>query len=191
MMELERKAKYLSRGKNPGSPEGALEMVGETFKEVKEMLEKDMKKWGIDPNEFPVEEEKEEFNPEESDLYKMAFGISLKIKRVLRDLQVIPEEADEDFIGENYEVIDYYQQLLPPKIWRAVLSREEEKSIPDDCTFDAKNSAFITSNALMVISESLAELAGYRPLKLLKRKLLKAEKLVLNFNEIIALEFGI
>lgn len=165
VMELERNAKYLARGKDPKSMESALETIEENFAMIGKMLEKDMKKWGIDPNNLPVEEE-EEFNAEESDLYKMAFGISLKLKRILSDLQVIPEEADEDFIVESYEVINYYQLFLPPKIFRAVLSREEEKEMENDCTFDAKNSAFLAGNALVAISQSLAELASYRPLKL-------------------------
>lgn len=166
--------KFIKQGKDPDSLESAFETVGNTFKEIKKMLKKDAKKWGIDLDDLKEEEIPEEVSLESElkkyPLYKLISKYSKKIKDFLEELSYIALETNDKVI-DNLEIINYYQLLLPAKIYRACISREEEEEMENDTTMDSRTSAFIAIRGLKAIIASLSNLLSYPYLRLSRRKI--------------------
>lgn len=191
--EEKRKEKYLKQGKDPYSLECAFETVGDIFKEVRKGLEKSAKKFGIDINNLDYSSEEEDPEPETFEIYQLAIKFSKAGKRILSDLQVVPEDVNENLLVENAETISYYNSMVPPKIYRAILSRIEEEKDPEivESCPDARNSGFLLINWFEEMICSLTELINHPPLRPMREKLLKYKKTAINLMEIINVEFGI
>lgn len=167
--------RFLKKGKDPDSLESAMEIIGENFEKVRKLIKKDAKKWGIDLENFPESEIEEERSFEEElqryPLYKLATNYAKKIENLLEELSPIALESHEKVI-ENLEIINYYQEILPAKIYRACISREEEDEMENDTTMDSQTSAFIAIRGLRLIIFSLTNLLVYPYLKPSKKKII-------------------
>lgn len=166
--------KFIKQGKDSDSLESFFETAGNTFKEIKKMLKKDAKKWGIDLNnleeEIPEKEISLENELENYPLYRLISDYSKKIKDFLEELSYIALETNDE-VRDNLEIINYSQLLLPAKIYRACISKEEEDEMGNDTTMDSQTSGFITIRGLKAIIASLSSLSTYRYLKPSKRKI--------------------
>lgn len=166
--------KFIKQGKNPDSLESAFETAGNTFREIKKMLKKDAKKWGIGldnlEEEIPEKEVSLEDELEKYPLYKLISKYSKKIKDFLEELNYIAFETDNKVI-DNLEIINYYQLLLPAKIYRACISKEEEEKMENDTIMDSQTSGFIVARGLKAIITSLFNLLSYPYLKPSGRKI--------------------
>jgi len=189
--EQERRKRFIREGKNPDSWECVFEAIRESLKEIRELLEKQTKELGIDLEKTNAPEEVLP-KPNKSPLYRLANKFSKALEKLMDDLQVIPVEADENLVLESLEIISHYCHFLPVKIYRALASKlEEEKEDQNDDWRDSQVSAFLVINALLEVSNALADLAEHEPLNPLKEKLLRLEKISLELVEIIRGEFGI
>ena len=149
-------------------------MVADNFKKMKKMLDKDAKKLGIDLNnleeEIPEEKISLEDELEKYPLYRLISEYSKKIKDFLEELSYVVLETDKKAI-DNLEIINYYQLLLPAKIYRACISKEEEEEMGNDTTMDSQTSGFIAIRGLKAIIASLCNLSTNRYLKPSRRKI--------------------
>lgn len=176
--EQKRKRKYLKKGKDPDSMESVFETLNNTFKKVRKMINKDAKKWGIDLKEIKKDKDliPEDPQPEEFPLYQLMTKFSKELEKVITDLSIAAAELNNQELEKAIEVISYYHLLLPPKIYRAILSKIEEEKDKDDTTFDSKTSAFIAVNSLTAIIEALMVLSKNKFLgKLRKETILLAD----------------
>jgi len=191
--EEKRNEKYIRQGKDPHSLECAFETIGDTFKEIRKGLSKSAKKFGIDINNLDYSSVEEDLEPETFEIYQLALKFSKAGKRILSDLQVVPEDIDESLLIDNAETISYYSTAVPPKVYRAILSRIEEEKDPEivESCPDARNSGFLLINWFDEITCSLTELINYPPLRPMREKLLKYKKTTVNLMEVIEVEFGV
>ena len=153
------------------------------------LLERDAKRLGIDLSKIDKSDYKKPPKAESFPLYNLTNRLSRRIKNLIKDLQVIPIDADESLIKENIDILLYYHHLISVKIYRAFTSRIEEEKDEDDFTFDSKTSTFIAANGLLNTGQALNGLATHKPLHLVKARLLKLANLSLNLAESIDLEF--
>lgn len=191
--EQKRKKKYSKQGKDPNSMEYALETMKDVFKEVREGLAKSAKKFGIDIESIDYSLEEEDPPPETFEIYQLALKFTKAGKRILSDLQVVTEDVDEDLLIRNTETISYYNLVIPPKVYRALLSRTEEGKDPkmiESCP-DARNSGFLLLNWLEEIIHSLSEIISHPPLRPMREKLIKFKKSAINLKEVINIEFDV
>lgn len=185
--------KFIKQSKDPDSLESAFETVGNTFRGINKMLKKDAKKWGIDIDNLKEEEIFEEELSLESELkkyplYRLVSEYSKKIKDFLEELSYIALETNDEII-DNLEIINYYQLLLPAKIYRACISKEEEDEMENDTTMDSRTSGFIAIRGLKAIITSLSNLLSYSYLKPSRKKIINLIGVSEDLIDLITQEF--
>lgn len=191
--EEKRKKKYSKKGKDPRSIECAMETMSSVFEEVRQGLEKSAEKFGIDMKDIDYSTEEEDPSPETFEIYQIAVRFNKAGKRILSDLQVVAEDANENLLVENAETIVYYNNAIPAKVYRAILSRSEEEKdleIKESCP-DARNSGFLLINWLDEIIKSLISLINHPPLRPMREKLIRFKKAAINLKEIVNIEFEV
>jgi len=131
--------------------------------------------------------------PEEFPLYNLAFKFSQRLKKLVDDLRLVPEAADEYLILEGIKVISHYQSLIPPKVYWDLTSKaeEEEEKKMGIYVLDAETSAFIVIRGLLAVAEVLKNLARHRPLGVLRKNCLRLAKISLKLVEMIDWEFNL
>lgn len=188
--ELLRKEKYLKAGEDPYLWKAVFGDIYESFAEVGKMLAKDLKRLGITQEEIDKQPLRKEPNPTRFKTYQIAHKLSIRIRKYLEDISWLIEEKDDQVI-DSAEILLYYNNFIVAKIFRAILSREEEKDMPGDTTMDAKNSAFLTSNALTEMGDALQDMFASKQLKNVKKETGQLIILIDSLNEIVLTEFGI
>ncbi len=154
-----------AEGINPDTLEGALEMVRRSFKKVREMLEKDAERVGIDLSAFtdPVPE------PPETELEKRAVECGLRLHGLgekiseseeYRNLQEILEEIYRDFMWNHL--------LFAVKLKRAIrgfwnYENNTNKYLRAAGLSDGIKSAGVSIRAMETTREALAALAEKIP----------------------------
>ena len=190
--EQESRQRWLKRGGDPDSWEYALNTVKGSFREVRKLLTKEAKRRGIDPKTFNDSDSQPLPPPEQFPSYNVINKFSQSLEKILKELRVVPIDADEKLIMENTEIISYYRPLIVVKIYRALTSKiEEEEENLGTQTFDAKNSAFIVVNSLILIADALKNLAQHEPLRLLRDELRRLGKISLDLTETVDWEFDL
>lgn len=191
--EEKSKKKWIKAGKDPNSWEYVFDTVKESFEEVAKLIKKDAKRLGIDLSNIDYSQERKEPSPEKFAIYQLSKKFTGAINKAIKDLQVLPEDVEEDLVIENVETLSFYSNLIPAKLYRAIISRFEEKEDPElaEACPDSKNSAFILINALGEIIDSLSNLLNHSPLRPMREKLFKLRKSAMNLKEIINIEFGL
>lgn len=189
-----RRKKFKKRDKDPNSMEGALEIIGESFKETKTLLEKSAKKWGIDLNSLKEDEsitDDLELELKEFPLYRLAYQYSGKLKNLLEELSFIAPEVNTNSFADALEVINYYHLMLPAKIYRACISKKEEDEDKDDTNMDSKTSGFIAVRGLSAIIDALSNLASYPFLKPVYTKIINLNEISENLINLITAELDL
>jgi len=191
--EQESKRKWIKQGKDPNSWEYAFEAVRENLEETARLLEKDAKKWGINLDKIENSDYQLLPEPEEFPLYNLAFEFSQKLQKLVDNLRLVPDGADENLILEGIKVISHYQSLIPAKVYRALTSKaeEEEEKKMGIYVLDAETSAFIIIRSLLAIAEVLKNLAHHRPLGVLRKSCFRLAKISLDLAEMIDWEFNL
>jgi hypothetical protein len=191
--EQKSRQKWIKQGKNPDSWEYVFETVKESFEETMKLIEKGAKKWGIDLSKIDDSDYKSLPEPKKFPLYNLVEKFSKSLERLLKNLEIVPIEANEELILQNMEVLVHYQSLIRAKIYRALTSKltEEEERDLEIQTFDAETSAFIVISGLVSISEALTNLAQYEPLRPLKNRMVRLGKTSLDLAKIINSEFDL
>lgn len=189
--EQKSRKKFLKQGKDPDSIESSFAMIKESFEKTRKLIEKDAKRLGINLSEIKDSDYHLPPEPEQFPLYNLVSKFSERLEKILKDLEMIPLEADVELVLENREIISYYRFLIMGKVYRALTSRIEEEKDKDDLTFDAQTSAFIAIHGLMSISKALVNFGKHKPLKLLKSEFLKLAKISLDLTKTIEEKFDI
>ena len=191
--EQKSKEAWIKQGKDPNSLDYVFETVRENLEETAKLLKKDAQKWGIDLDEIEDSDCQLLPEPEEFPLYNLAFKFSQKLEKLADDLRLVPEGADEYLILEGIKVISHYQSLIPPKVYRALISKaeEEEEKKMGIYVLDAETSAFIVIRGLLAVAEVLKNLARHRPLGVLRKNCLRLAKISLKLAEMIDWEFNL
>ncbi len=191
--EEESKKEWIKAGKDPDSMEYVFDTVGKSFKKVRELIGKDAKRFGINLDEIDCSQDEKEPEPETFEIYQLALKFSKAGRKILSDLQVVTEDVDENLLISNAEIISHYNLAIPAKVYRAILSREEEKKDPDiiESCPDARNSGFLLVNWINEIIASLNVLMNHPPLRPTREKLAKFKKVAVNLRDIINIEFEV
>jgi len=191
--EEESKKKWVKAGKDPDSWDYVFNTIKESFEEVRGLIKKDANRLGIDLSAIDYSKEKGEPLPKNFTIYRLSNKFAQAIKRTLKDLEGIPVDVDEDLVVRSAEILSYYSTLIPAKVYRAILSRAEEKEDPKlaEACPDSRNSAFIIVNALSEIIYSLTEVIGHSPLRPIREKLFHLRKVAINLKEAINAEFEV
>ena len=189
--EAKSRRRFLKRGKDPDSMECVLERIKETFEKIDKLLEEDMKRLGIRPEDIDEGENSSFPNAEQSPLCRLTDKFSQKLEDLTGEAMIFLEETDQKIILDNFEIISHQRLLLPPKIYRATLSKWEEEKDKEDTVFDSKTSAFIAINVLAEITEALLNLKEYKVLKPSWNKFLRLAKLSTELSVLIEEEFDI
>lgn len=149
----------IKEGKDPDSLESALEMVSKNFRKTIKMLVKSADEMGIDLNEEDRELEMRmkqmEKEARSDELYKILMKYSEKVKKFLDSVEFVSIEADSEVVKEMVEVLSFYVNLIPVKIYRGVHSKIEESMNEDDWINDSKTQGFLVIRALLNIAFSL------------------------------------
>ncbi|MDP3954762.1 MAG: hypothetical protein Q8Q15_00165 [bacterium] len=181
--------RFLKQGRDPDSLESVFECVEENFAKTRKLLERGVKKWGIDLSSLESSDELSPPEPEEFPLYRLVCQYSQQMEDLIKDLGFIPPGTNTEILLENIEIIDYYHALFPAKIYRACFSRWEEQRDPEDTVQDSKTSAFIAINGLIAVAEALANLAEHPPLLPFARRMIRLGRIATNLGRTLTLEF--
>lgn len=130
-------------------------MLKKSFEKLRKLLEKDIKRLGIDLINLDDSDYEPPAEPETFSLYNLAMTFSKKIERLMKDMEEIPIDIDKNLILDSKDVLNRYLFLFPTKIYRALTSRTEEEKDKYDKTMDAKTSVFIAVNELLATAQAL------------------------------------
>lgn len=183
--------KYLRQKRDPDSWECVFESIKDSFEETKKLIEKGAKKWGFDISNIDDSDYQSPPEPEDLPLYILFSNYCLKLKKLLRDLSIVPVGVDEKLLLENAHIISYYELLIPAKIYRAITSKIEEEEDEEDKTKDSNTSAFIVVNSLKSISKALNDIADDEFLVVFKKRALHLKNITSQLIEVICEEFDL
>ncbi|MBU2592801.1 hypothetical protein KKD61_05105 [Patescibacteria group bacterium] len=189
--DLERQEKALKQGKDPNSLETTLEIVGESFKELADLIKTDAERLEIDLGKLGEVDLSNEPDPEEFLFYQQVKKFANRLDCLVKNFEIIPAEADEDLLEQNLEIIIYFKNLVLGKTFRAFSSRVEEELDPEDLSHDSLTSAFIAVRGFLAIADSIAALSKDPSLRPLKKELVNVISLAFDLVEAIELEFDI
>lgn len=191
------KKRALKEGKDPNSWEFTFEVLRKNFRKISTMIARDAKRLGIDMDELMKadESEQERYEAEKErlndhPLYILANRWSDYIHAFLKQFTEVPIETSLNVAVETREVLNWYQTLIPAKVYRALSGLQEEIDNPEKLrTYDDKTSALIAYNGLMQASEALVRLASERVFRQLKRKCLLLSQKSLDLAHLLSETF--
>lgn len=188
--DIKWREKCTREGKDPNDIGEALKEVGKKFALVKEMVQRDAKKRGIDLDASLDEPTKKPPSAKRYKIYKLICKYGDKIHSVLKDLEEVPSHANIKVILKAIDVLAHSRTYMIVKIARALNSRWEEQRDSDFAVVnDSKTSALLAYMAIERNSRALYWLANQKPLSVTRRKYLKLAKISIDLLEIIQDEF--
>jgi len=187
--EIETNEKYRREGKDPHDMKIVFEEISENLGKAMQMIAEDAKRMGLDLNDIPDDYEelpKSETYP----LYKLMRKYGDQVGKVIKQLSVIPIDADVRLVEKAVDALAHSQFYIGAKIARAFASRWEERKDPiREEAMDAKTSAFLAYVALERNSRALLALSKHKSLYDLREKNLKFAHLTLELADMIREEF--
>ena len=168
--EQKRLAMHKEKGEDPGALNVVMQDVKESFDEALRLVCKSAEKYGIDINSLPKEEYKE-YDPSAHPLMKAANNYLKMTKEFLEKLRKTTQEEGVELtkrveiipsaisdieilrqIVSSYEVISWYNTLIPVKIHRALQGKIEADEFAKS---DADGSAKVAYLGVMKSMEAL------------------------------------
>jgi len=193
--EKERNEEFIKKGIDINSSEALFSGLMEDLNETKAMIEKDMKRLGMNltKKDLEISEDKETLKErlvEKDSLKQISFKIYHRYLELIDDLQnYFLEEIEKKEIKKIMNILFYYQGFFYAKIQRAIFSEVEERSMSDDVTFDAKTSGFLAYVALIKVINALDQLIIHIDLEKLKTQILSLSKTFIKLNQILEVRF--
>lgn len=185
--EQKTKKKCQKKGIDPNSMECAFEGVRDNLTKAMTMLAKEFKKMKIDLKDLPEDENDDFAEPQSFPLYNLSVKICKKVDEFLDSLIDFVKKPGTQ-IDEIGNILDYYKNLIPSKVFRAIASQIEEEKMANE-PWDSSVSAWITSQSLDKMIEALFFLKENPKLNLVHPKTIKLIKLLNDFKLIIEEKF--
>ena len=147
--------KCLARGLDPDSMEAAMECVGDTFAEVKELLQKDAKRMGIDLNNLEEVKEPEPPLPESYPLYQKMMAWR---KEVFAMLEAASQWGEQWLQSEESQDLSWYANLLPVKIYRALSDKWEMENSDTEAWVDYYYTKYVIGESIKILHQAFTVL---------------------------------
>jgi len=144
--------KHLARGEDPNSMEAALQDVSDNFAEVRQMLEKDAKKMGIDLNNLDDSDYQESPEPFAFPLYNRVY----KWQRALMLIFAQAEARAEPWVEtEEFKDICWYSGTLLAKTYRQLSSKWEFDRGDEIALCDYDYTRYIINECIKIMLSAL------------------------------------
>lgn len=159
----------LARGLDPDSPEALMEGVGETFAEVKELLQKDAERMGIDLNNLEQVKEPEPPPPESYALYQKIMAWR---KDVFAMLEAASQWGEQWLQSEESQDLSWYANLLPVKVYRALSDKWEMENSDPEVWVDYHYTKYVIEESIKILHQAFAVLRAQPSLQCLQLQFL-------------------
>jgi len=154
----ERNVRHYINNKDPNDIKIILSDLKEIFEKTKSLLQEDARKYGVNLDEMPLEDEPEK-NPYDFPVYCIANEYYQKSKVLIKDVEKIglPKSACEDF-----ETLIWYHTLILAKTYR-LISNTENADDEDLQQIEKQGTIAVINKGIMLSKAALKNLLNDLP----------------------------